>query len=143
MIFTAIPREALDVVWQDVASMLAKAVATSNGKFHIDDIYRDIENGTYSLWLAIDKEAEGNKVVAGITTRIIQYPSKKALAMDWIGGKRMNEWMPLAMKQLIKFAKDCNCTHLEGYGRKAWMRVLKKYNWEPEYIAYKMEIDNG
>ncbi len=69
MIFTAIPRDVLDVVWQDVATMLAKAVATSNGKFHIDDIYRDIENGTYSLWLAIDKEAEGNKVIAGITTK--------------------------------------------------------------------------
>ena len=106
MIFTAIPREALDVVWQDVASMLAKAVATSNGKFHIDDIYRDIENGTYSLWLAIDKELEGNKVVAGITTRVIAYPNKKSLAMDWIGGNRMAEWMPLAMEKLTKFATD-------------------------------------
>ena len=143
MIFTAIPREVLDVVWQDVASMLAKAVATSNGKFHIDDIYRDIENGTYSLWLAIDKEAEGNKVVAGITTRIIAYPNKKSLAMDWIGGKRMSEWMPLAMEKLTKFAQDCDCCALEGYGRKAWGRVLKRYNWEPDYIAYKMEIDNG
>jgi len=143
MIFTAIPREALDVVWQDVASMLAKAVATSNGKFHIDDIYRDIENGTYSLWLAIDKELEGNKVVAGITTRIIAYPNKKSLAMDWIGGNRMNEWMPFAMEKLTKFAQDCDCCALEGYGRKAWGRVLKRYNWEPDYIAYKMEIDNG
>ena len=143
MIFTAIPREALDVVWQDVASMLAKAVATSNGKFHIDDIYRDIENGTYSLWLAIDKESEGNKVVAGITTRIIAYPNKKSLAMDWIGGNRMNEWMPLAIEKLTKFAQDCDCCALEGYGRKAWGRVLKRYNWEPDYIAYKMEIDNG
>ncbi len=143
MIFTAIPREALDVVWQDVASMLAKAVATSNGKFHIDDIYRDIENGTYSLWLAIDKELEGNKVVAGITTRIIAYPNKKSLAMDWIGGNRMSEWMPLAMEKLTKFAQDCDCCALEGYGRKAWGRVLKKYNWKPDYIAYKMEIDNG
>ena len=143
MIFTAIPREALDVVWQDVASMLAKAVATSNGKFHIDDIYRDIENGTYSLWLAIDKELEGNKVVAGITTRIIAYPNKKSLAMDWIGGNRMNEWMPLAIEKLTKFAQDCDCCALEGYGRKAWGRVLKRYNWEPDYIAYKMEIDNG
>ena len=51
--------------------------------------------------------------------------------------------MPVAMKKLTEFAKDCDCTHLEGYGRKAWMRVLKKYNWKPDYIAYKMEIDNG
>ena len=46
-------------------------------------------------------------------------------------------------KWLSSFAKDCGCSHLEGYGRKAWIKVLKKYNWEPEYIAYRMEIDNG
>jgi len=82
-------------------------------------------------------------VVAGITTRIIAYPNKKSLAMDWIGGNRMSEWMPLAMEKLTKFAQDCDCCALEGYGRKAWGRVLKRYNWEPDYIAYKMEINNG
>jgi|TARA_R110000803_G_C11919889_1_gene314204 hypothetical protein len=143
MIFTAVPREALDIVWQDVAYMLAKAVATSSGRFHVDDIYRDLENGVYSLWLAIDEDNKESKVVAAITTRIISYPNKKSLAMDWIGGSKMSEWMPVAMKKLTQFAKDCDCTHLEGYGRKAWMRVLKKYNWKPDYIAYKMEIDNG
>ena len=63
--------------------------------------------------------------------------------MDWIGGKRMMEWLPKAMEILKDYAKDCGCSHLEGYGRKAWAKVLKKYNWEPEYIAYRMEMDNG
>ena len=88
-----------------------------------------------------DKKDE--KVIAAITTRIIEYPSKKAMAMDWIGGKRMMEWLPIAMEKLTSFAKDCGCSHLEGYGRKAWSKILKKYNWEPEYIAYRMEIGNG
>ena len=30
--------------------------------------------------------------------RIIEYPSRKAMAMDWIGGKRMMEWLPIAME---------------------------------------------
>ena len=143
MIFTAIPKDALDIVWQDVSTMLAKALNTSSGKYHIDDIYYDIERGIYTLWLVIDDTLEGNKVVAGITTRIIQYPNKRSLSMDWIGGNRMSEWMPMAMDKLTEFAKECDCTYLEGYGRKAWMRVLKKYNWKPDYIAYKMEINNG
>ena len=42
-----------------------------------------------------------------------------------------------------KFAKDCGCEHLEGYGRTAWKRILKKFNWEPDYIAYRMELNNG
>ena len=142
MICTAVPREAVDIVWGDVSGLLYKAIETSGGKYHIDDIYRNITEGYYNLWLIVDNK-DGEKVIAALTTRIIWYPNRKAMAMDWIGGKRMMEWLPKAMEILTDYAKDCGCSHLEGYGRKAWSKVLKKYNWEPEYIAYRMEIDNG
>ena len=142
MICTAVPREAIDIVWSDVSNMLNKAIKTSGGKYHIDDIYHHLNEGYYNLWLIIDNKKD-EKVIAAITTSIIEYPSKKAMAMDWIGGRRMMEWLPIAMERLTSFAKDCGCTHLEGYGRKAWSKILKKYNWNPEYIAYRMEIKNG
>ena len=122
--------------------MLNKAIETSEGKYHIDDIYEDLTKGYYNLWLVIDNKRD-EKVIAAITTRIIEYPNRKAMAMDWVGGRRMAEWLPIVMNRLISFANDCGCSHLEGYGRKAWMKILKKYNWKPEYIAYRMEIDNG
>ena len=142
MICTAVPREAIDIVWGDVSILLNKAILTSGGKYHIDDIYENLTKGYYNLWLIVD-DKDGEKVIAALTTRIIWYPNRKAMAMDWIGGKRMMEWLPKAMDILTDFAKDCGCSHLEGYGRKAWSKVLKKYNWKPEYIAYRMEIDNG
>ena len=142
MICTAVPREAIDIVWGDVSNMLNKAITTSAGKYHIDDIYHELIKGYYNLWLIVDNK-DGEKVIAAITTRIIWYPNRKAMAMDWVGGKRMMEWLPKAMEILTDYAKDCGCSHLEGYGRKAWAKVLKKYNWEPEYIAYRMEMDNG
>tara|TARA_R110002012_G_scaffold210702_1_gene381374 strand:- start:1009 stop:1437 length:429 start_codon:yes stop_codon:yes gene_type:complete len=142
MICTAVPLEATDIVWGDVSAMLNKAIQTSGGKYHIDDIYRHIKEGYYNLWLIID-EKKDEKVIAAITTRLIEYPNRRALAMDWVGGKRMSEWLPIALEKFNSFAKDCGCSHLEGYGRKAWTKVLKNYNWKPEYIAYRMEIDNG
>ena len=142
MICTAVPREAIDIVWPDVINMLNKAVETSKGKYHINDIYEDLTKGFYNLWLIIDDKGE-DKVVAALTTRLIKYPNRSAMAMDWVGGKRMVEWLPIAMEKLSSFAKDCGCSHLEGYGRKAWIKGLKRYNWKPEYIAYRMEIDNG
>ena len=142
MICTAVPREAVDIVWADVSGMLNKAIETSKGKYHIDDIYEDLTKGYYNLWLVIDNKKD-EKVIAAITTRIIEDPNRKAMAMDWVGGRRMTEWLPIVMNKLISFANDCGCSHLEGYGRKAWMKILKKYNWKPEYIAYRMEINNG
>jgi hypothetical protein len=122
--------------------MLAKSVNTSKGKYHIQDIYEDLTKGLYNLWLIIDTKGE-DKVIAAITTRLIEYPNRTAMALDWVGGKRIHEWLPIAIKKLSSFAQDCGCKHLEGYGRKAWIKLLKKYKWEPEYIAYRMEINNG
>jgi len=139
MIITAVPREALDVVWADVSRLMNRSVETSKGKFHIDDLYHGIKNELYALWLILDED----KTVAAITTRIIIYPGKKAMAMDWIGGTRMKDWLPMAVETLSEYAVKNNCTHLEGYGRKAWGRWLEKYGWEPEYIAYRMELGNG
>ena len=42
MMITAVPREALGIVWGDVAKVLIKSVETSKGKFHIDDVYKDL-----------------------------------------------------------------------------------------------------
>ena len=81
MICTAVPREATDIVWGDVSVMLNKAIQTSAGKYHIDDIYRHINEGFYNLWLIID-DKEDEKVIAAITTRIIEYPNRKAMAME-------------------------------------------------------------
>lgn len=140
MIITAVPSEALDVVWGDVERLLKKSVDISRGKYRTEDIYSGVEMGAYGLWLALDE----GEPVAAITTRIIQYPGgARALAMDWIGGAKMKDWLPALQETMTQYAKDSQCTHLEGYGRKAWGRWLEKYGWEPEYIAYRMELDNG
>jgi len=136
MMISAVPREVLGIVWGDVGKLLYKSVDTSNGKYSIDDLYHSINNGQYVLWIVMDKD----EPVAAITTSIISYPGRKAMAMDWIGGSRMREWLPMAMKTLSEYSRKNGCTHLEGYGRKAWGRWLSKYGWKPEYIAYRMEL---
>ena len=139
MMMSAVPKEAVGAVWADVARVMNKSVDTSNGKYHIDDLFHGIQNNLYVLWVIMEEE----EVIAAITTRIIEYPGKRAMAMDWIGGSKMGKWLPVAQETLERFARDNNCTHLEGYGRKAWGRWLGKYGWNPEYIAYRMEIENG
>ena len=139
MMMSAVPKEAVSAVWADVARVMSKSVDTSNGKYHIDDLFHGIQNNLYVLWVIMEEE----EVIAAITTRIIEYPGKRAMAMDWIGGSKMGKWLPVAQETLERFARDNNCTHLEGYGRKAWGRWLGKYGWNPEYIAYRMEIENG
>ena len=110
--FSAVPKQVIDVVWDDVVKVLKPAVDTAKGKLGINDIKEYLSKGLYELWVVMD----GTKIIAAITTRIIEYPERKALAMDFIGGTRMKEWLPEAQSTIVQFANDNNCSHLEGYG---------------------------
>ncbi len=136
IMITLVPREAVDVVWEDLAPLLGKAVATVKGKFRTDYIQPAAMVGELCLWAVKD----GNKTIGAFTTRVIQYPERRALAIDWVGGERIREWLDDAMTIMEHYAKDYSCQHLEGYGRRAWGRMLERFGWEPEYIAFRKEL---
>ena len=134
------PSEAVRHVWKDVEKVLKKSVATAQGKSETIDVLAGILTGIYVLWVVMDDD---DSIVAAFTTRLLVYPQRKALALDFVGGTRMREWNDQLIDTMRKYANELGCSHLEGYGRKAWGRSLKKYGFYPEYIAYRMELQNG
>ena len=137
--FGCVPIPLVDMLWPDVEKLLTRSLDTAKGKFDLESVRTSILSGELVLWLVLD----GDVPVAAITTRIIVYPRRRALALDWIGGSRMKEWLPMAMETMRAHAKRNDCEHIEGYGRKAWGRWLEKYSWKPEYVAYRMELTDG
>ena len=125
------PQEAIGSVWKDVDGILKRAVDT------VKDKSTGIYEGMYVLWVVMN---EDDKIVAAFTTRLIQYPRRRALALDWVGGTQMKEWEDQLIDTMKRYANELGCSHLEGYGRKGWGRALKQYGFYPEYIAYRMEL---
>jgi hypothetical protein len=132
-----VPSKAVRHVWKDVEKVLKKSVATAQGKSETIDVLAGILTDIYVLWVVMDDD---DSIVAAFTTRLLVYPQRKALALDFVGGTRMNEWNDQLIDTMRKYANELGCSHLEGYGRKAWGRSLKKYGFYPEYIAYRMEL---
>ena len=132
-----VPSKAVRHVWKDVEKLLKKSVATAKDKSGTIDVLAGILNGTYVLWAVMD---EDDSIIAAFTTRLIVYPQRKALVLDFVGGTRMKEWNDQLIDTMRKYANELECSHLEGYGRKAWGRSLQKYGFYPEYIAYRMEL---
>ena len=139
LIFTPLPKDHAKAVWPSVAKVLKRSVATAEGKYEVDDLLDFILNDELVLWVVLD--TTNDEVVAAITTRLIEYPQGNAMALDWVGGTRMQEWLPMAHPIMVRYAEDHNCKYLEGYGRKAWGRWLGKYGWNPDYIAWKMDLE--
>jgi len=131
--------EFVDVLWPEVVRMLEPSVETSKGKFSIDDIRAEIARGELVLWtISSDKVP-----VAFYTTRLVQYPGRRAMTMDWLGGSGVLSWRDAALDEMEEHARANGCQHLECYGRPAWGRILKQRGWQPEYVAYRMELNNG
>ena len=132
-----VPQEAIGSVWKDVDGILKRAVDTVKDKSEVIDILTGVYEGMYALWVVMN---EDDKIIAAFTTRLIQYPRRRALALDWVGGTQMKEWEDQLIETMKRYANELGCSHLEGYGRKGWGRALKQYGFYPEYIAYRMEL---
>ena len=140
LIFSPIPKDCAYTIWPQVAKVLKRSVATAEGKYEVDDLLDCILKDEFVRWVVLD--TNNDEIIAAITTRLIEYPQGNAMALDWGGGTRMKEWLPIAHPIMVSYAEDHNCKYLEGYGRKAWGRLLGKYGWNPDYIAWKMDLEN-
>lgn len=131
-----VPAHLVDAIWGEVRDYIDAAIKTARGKCTIDDVKREIDSGLYLLWIVVDD----GEIIAGITTRVIEYPQCKALALDWIGGKRIRDWIGMVNGLMVDHAKRNECSHLEGYGRPAWIRLHGKYGWKEDYTAFRLEV---
>jgi hypothetical protein len=136
LIFTPVPKHLLGVVWPKVESYLAAAVKTADGKCTVDDVRAGIESDVYLLWVVVD----GEDIIAAVTTRVIEYPKRNGMAVDWLGGRRMKEWIGMVNDTVSQHARNHGCSHLEAYGRPAWSRFLHPHGWKEEYVAFRLEV---
>jgi hypothetical protein len=138
MKFTAIHPQLLPHVWAHIAPLLDKAISLTPKLIDLDTVYEGALADVYVVWAAIDDET--NEFVGAVTTRIVKYPKSDALAMDFLGGTRMKEWLHLAQEAVEEHANRNNCKYLEAYGRKAWSRYLEPFGWDQAYTTYKKEL---
>jgi len=140
MKFQVIPPSQLSVMWPHVAPLLDKAVSLSPGKIVLKDVLDAAIAGAYLVWVAVDDDK--GEFVGAVTTRIVYYPQGNALAMDFLGGTRMKEWLHLAQEAVEDHAKRNNCKYLEAYGRRAWQRYLEPHGWGQAYITFQKELED-
>jgi hypothetical protein len=136
LICIPVPPDYVGAVWGQVEGYLEAAIKTARGKCTVDDVRAEIDTGLYLLWVVVDD----GELIAAITTRIIEYPRCRAMALDWIGGKRIKDWIGMSNRIMMEHAKNNGCTHLEGYGRPAWIRLNGKYGWKEDYTTFRLEV---
>ena len=105
------------------------ALEYTGGTHDIIDIYEGLYKGTMQLWPA-EKSC--------LVTEIINYPKMKVLNI-FLGGGDLTEILSMH-EDVIRWAKDQNCTALNMTGRFGWTKPLAKHGWKPMHSSYVKEI---
>lgn len=137
MNFSIVPIEHINDVWDSVKDYLLPAVKVTNGRYMLYDVYIAVQRGKMQLWIAFtdDKEILGCEV-----TEITDYPSRRILTSMFTGGVKIRQWRDEMMEVLVRWAEDNQCTGIEGYGRKGWIKMLEPYGVKENLILFEKEL---
>jgi hypothetical protein len=135
MIFVSpVPIEDVGKVWDLCKPLLSQATDRSGGRETSLTLYSKIKSGSSQLWIII---VDGFPV-ASATTEVTVY---KNLNVSFLGGSGMNVWLDEFINQLKIYAKHNNCSKIELFGRKGWLRELKPFGFKKEhYISMSLSL---
>lgn len=123
----------IEHVWPVIAPLLQRAVDKSQGDMSVDDIRDALTKRDMQLWVW----TENTEITACLVTQIVDYPRRRVCQMPFIAGRSMKLW--LACESMIAaWAKEHDCTQLEGFARKGWLRVLP--HWRQAWTTIRKDI---
>jgi hypothetical protein len=116
--------------------LLAPAILRQAHNVTMQDVEDDIRSGGSVMWL-IHLE---DKLVAAITTVVVKHPQRRNLKIEFVGGKRMRQWMNEAITFFKNLAIDAQLDALEADGRKGFEKYVDASPFRSVYTHYEMEI---
>jgi len=114
-------------VWNSIIPLLEPS-QNDQMELSVEDFLECLMSGDMQLWVAM----EGEEVIACMISQFAEYPQKKVLRIIFISGEGMDRWIK-NFPMVENFALMNGCTFLEVWGRKAWIKILKDWDWECKY----------
>lgn len=133
-----VPKEDIDIIFPFIKDYLISAAEYTNGRYTIDDIYKDLTNLNKQLWIAY----EGSKIYGAVVTEIFKYPQKKVLLLHFTGGVEFDRWHKAILDTLKLFASSELCSAIEFCGRSGWTRLFKQDGYKPIFTFYELILEN-
>ena len=138
-IVTLVPGNYVHTLWNDVEPYLKKAVDRSNGRWNLEALKTSCIQQRQELWVIF---TEDNTVVGVATTEFVYYPQSKRCAIQYLGGKDLENWAWLYLKKVEAWAKDNKCDGIECTGRYGFWKWLGKSGWNKAYTVFEKRYNN-
>ena len=131
-------------LWPTLEPMIAKALEHGIDELTTFEICKQALGNSIQVWVTLD---DLDQIICATTTRFLVYPNTKSLQIITCTGNG-RQWKEFyeQHRAVEDFAKANGCSHIQVWGRKGWLRKLKKltsragHSYEPLYYVFNMEI---
>ena len=126
----------IPTIFPMVKEQLERAIAISGGRYSTGQTLHELLIGKTSLWVVWD----GEEPISSWVLRVIEYPGRRTMYGDLLGGNRLDEWAGLMDEVVIDWAQKFRCTHIEIGGRDGWIRYAKPHGYEKAYWVIEKTV---
>ena len=126
----------IDKFLPKVISIIKPSVDKSQRNTSMDDVIEDIMNARSLMWAVYI----GDTLSAAFTTSIAEYPQRRTLFIEYMGGIAMAAWMKAALKVLTELAKKSKLDGIEAHGRIGFSKMAKEHGFKEMYRHFEMEL---
>lgn len=133
----AIPRHMVPTMWPKVQPFV-EAAAHRGRSIESADEYRDsCRERKRQLWAIMDISND-NDVVGCVITEIYDTTAGRTCALPIASGKEHH--IASVLDTIEAWAREQDCTRLEGCGRLGWSRTLAAFGWKPVSVTIEKEL---
>ena len=117
--------------------LIAPSVARQANDVTLQDVEDDIRGGGAVMWLVHVEDT----LEAAITTCVVKHPQRNTLKIEFMGGKRMKQWMGEAIDVFADLARRAELGAVEADGRIGFDKDVDASPFREVYRHYVMELN--
>lgn len=125
-IIAVIPPLAMDQHWPSVKAEMEKEPELWNKGHTFESIHEHLSNGEIALWAIWDKNGV-NKMF--FFTVMEEYPAIKLVKLVWASGRKLSDYIHMALTAVDDYAKQHNCEGAIIEGREGWGPILAPFGY--------------
>ena len=122
--------------WHEIKDYINEALVHGLGDVDALDLFTECFQNICQCWLV----EEEDELIGVAITRVLRYKKYSELVIVTATTDRWFEVGPRVLEDIEQFARDMGCKYTSLYGRKGWMRALKKYGYEQPYTILMKEV---
>tara|TARA_R100000664_G_C2756508_1_gene144416 strand:- start:1043 stop:1459 length:417 start_codon:yes stop_codon:yes gene_type:complete len=128
--------ECVDVFWDKVKGWLKGLLEDTDGRHTLETTYNLLKQGTMTMFLI----THDKKITAVVVTQKVYYPAKEVLCFLFVGGTKVCRYLKQIEDFMKEYARSLGLDTVECFGRKGWMKVMKKQKMTMKLSGYTYEF---